>query len=140
MKKDIVLAKLFKTNEILRGQKEKNSDKDGKNKLNSKLNHSGKSLLCNLLDNDGINQRNLASLLSVSPQAVSESIKKLELNNLIRKEAGSQKNENLIFLTDFGRERSLELREKIHAHANMIFADFSDDELSQLYSLLDKIV
>lgn len=135
MDKDIVLAKIYSVNELLRNQKEKIVDLD--NKL--KINHTGKVLICSLLKNDGINQRNLASLLSISPQAISECIKKLEILALIEKKHGTQKNENLIFLTSTGRDFALKLREKIVVHADKVFSKFTDDELLQLYNLLNKI-
>lgn len=147
MKKSDVLAKFLKVNELIRNQRDIAENSNGRSQKidknidnnNVKLNHSSKSMLCVLLNNDGINQRNLAGLLSISPQAVSESIKKLESFELIIKENGSQKNENIIFLTDLGKDKAKLLRRKISAHANKVFKDFSDEELSLFFDLLNKI-
>lgn len=136
MEKDIVLAKLFEINELLRSQKKENLDDK---QFILKINHTGKEILRALLNNDNINQRNLAGLLDVSPQAVSECIKKLESLELVIKQSGTQKNENLISLTEFGFECATELNSKIIAHSNNAFKNFSNDELIQLYNLLNKI-
>lgn len=133
---DVVLAKLFKVNELLRAQKKENLLID---EFKLKINHTGKEILRNLLNNDSINQRSLAGTLDVSPQAVSECIKKLESLDLVTKQSGTQKNENLISLTDFGRDCATELNKKIIAHSNKALKDFTDDELLQLYNLLNKI-
>lgn len=132
MKKEQVLAKFFRVYECIFTQS-KNSP--------IKLNHTSKAILCNLLRNkeDTINQRNLASMLKVSPQAVCESIKKLENLELVIKKSGTQKNENLISLTKLGEEKATLLNEKIVNHSNEVFKDFTDDELQEFYRLLDKI-
>lgn len=138
MERDIVLAKLFKVNELLRAQI-RSKENDSSKPVGGKINHTSKEILRSLLNNEKINQRNLAGLLDVSPQAVSESIKKLEGMNLVIKESGNQKNENLISLTSTGYESATKLNEKIVAHSNNVLKNFSEEELIQLHNLLSKI-
>lgn len=137
MERDVVLAKLFKVNEALRTQikyKEKNSSQK-----EIRINHTSKEILRSLLNNNNINQRNLAGLLDVSPQAISESIKKLESLDLVIKVNGNQKNENLISLTEVGEQRAIKLNDKINKHSNEVLKYFTDEELTQFYNLLEKI-
>lgn len=78
--------------------------------------------------------------MRISPQAVSENIKKLEKLGIIIKEPGLQKNENYIYLTGQGIELSKIFQDDIDRHVAAVFQDFSDLELEQLERLLDKLV
>lgn len=104
------------------------------------LPHSGRKMLVILQEKGEINQRTLAHEVGISPQAASESIKKLELSGCVRKVSGTQKNEKLISLTDLGEEMADLLHLVIVLHAKQVFHRFSSEEVGQLGSLLDKLL
>lgn len=105
-----------------------------------KLPHSGRKMLAVLHQEGGMNQRNLAQKLGISPQAVSETVKKLETQGCITKVSGNQKNENLISLTPLGEELALLLFEIISHHAQEVFEGFTSEEVALLGKLLDKLL
>lgn len=108
------------------------------------LSHSGRNLIGTIYqkskNQQTCNQRTLAGDLGISPQAVSETLKKLESSACILKVNGKQKNENLIILTDLGEEIAILLDKIIVNHANDVFASFSQEELEQLFVLLNKLL
>lgn len=104
------------------------------------LPHSGRKMLVILQEKGEINQRTLAHEAGISPQAVSESIKKLELSGCVTKVNGIQKNEKLIFLTELGKEMAELLHLVIALHAKQLFQSFSHDEVEQMDSLIDKLL
>lgn len=104
------------------------------------LPHSGRKMLVVLQEKGESNQRTLAHEVGISPQAASESIKKLELSGCVKKENGTQKNEKLISLTDLGEEMANLLHLIIALHAKQLFHSFSLEEVGQLGSLLDKLL
>lgn len=104
------------------------------------LPHSGRKILVVLQEKGEINQRTLAHEVGVSPQAASESIKKLELSGCVKKVNGIQKNEKLISLTELGEEMAHLLHLVIVLHAKQLFHKFSSDEVGQLGTLLDKLL
>lgn len=142
-----VLAKLHQLSETVQEKRERGQqrwsedEKESFDKLHAlKLPHSGRKMLSVLSVKGGMNQRALALQLGISPQAVSESVKKLEHLGYIIKENGSQKNENLISLTEEGEEMAKFLIDLIGRHACEVFRTFSDDEVQQLGVLLDKLM
>ncbi|MFI3249593.1 MAG: MarR family transcriptional regulator [Eubacteriales bacterium] len=95
--------------------------------------------LCLLLKEGSMNQRTIAKNSNVTGQAVSEVVKKLEARELIVREQGELNNENIISLTEKGREKAMELQKKISITAKGLLQDFSIEEQIQLFSLLEKI-
>lgn len=108
--------------------------------FNLNLSHSARKTLALLTREGPQNQRTMAQLLGISPQAVSEMVKKLLLVQCIRKEPGKQKNENLITLTELGQNLGLLLEEVIQYHANELFSPLSTEELEELDSILEKLL
>ncbi len=104
------------------------------------LSHSARKTLALLSREGPQNQRTMAQLLGISPQAVSEMVKKLLQVDCITKEQGKQKNENLISLTDSGADLGLLLREIIEFHANDFFSPLNQEELEQFHSILVKLL
>lgn len=105
-----------------------------------KLPHSGRKMLAVLLKEGSCNQRYLAGQLGISPQASSETVKKLEKKNCIVKVNGKQKNENLISLTEYGEEMAHLLERVISNHAEEVFAHFSAKEVEDFGILLEKLL
>lgn len=145
MEKSLVLAKLFRFSELMSHDNPKQLleyAEDPRFHLlkNMNLPHSGRKALAVLSQEGSVNQRTLAQALHISPQAVSETVKKLESHQLILKINGTQKNENLISLTESGKELSSLLKEIIENHANQVFQEFTDSEVETLGTLLEKLL
>lgn len=106
--------------------------------LKNDMNKSSRRIMFQLNKNGPMNQRTMSKILSVSPQAISESVKKLEINNLIEKEIF--KNETLIKLTPQGIIKAEQFTEHFERHANELFEDFTDEELETFIRLSEKIM
>ncbi len=104
------------------------------------LSHSSRQTLVKLHLHGKINQRKLAQILDISPQAVSETVKKLLSLSCITRENGSQKNENILALTPLGENIARLLEEVIQNHAEHFFQGFSQEELEQFSFLMDKLL
>ncbi len=104
------------------------------------LSHSGRRCLAILWREGKQNQRNLAKSLEISPQAVSEIVKKLLEKGCILKEQGLQKNENFISLTETGAVYGQLLDKIIQIHGAEFLSPLSEEELWQLSLLLGKLL
>lgn len=97
-------------------------------------------ILMQLAVNPGINQKELARKLNVSPATVAISIKKLIKEGYISRENQKEDNRNnLLTITDSGRdvlEKSIKVFEKID---KQMFMGFNDNELEQLKNYLSRI-
>lgn len=151
MTNEIILMKLIGITEEVRhrqrGKHEKTrgtldhtseSTENRKNHRN-KMSPVAQNTLCLLLKEGSMNQRTIAKNSNVTGQAVSEVVKKLEARELIVREQGELNNENIISLTEKGREKAMELQKKISITAKGLLQDFSIEEQIQLFSLLEKI-
>lgn len=145
MKPETVMVKLIS----LLGCMEEDSSRHRKNRAQRpfgkeleecRLSHSAREALVILRKHDSMNQRNLAQYLGVTPQAVSETVKKLLLHGCITKENGLQKNENFIALTPLGEGLADLLQEIVAEHAQACFAPFSQEELVLFDHLLEKLL
>lgn len=106
----------------------------------SSLAHTARKILDILAQhNTGMNQRTLAKCVGVSPQAISVQIKKLEQRGFLIKTSGTQKNENLITLTEVGYQVGIVLNQAVKHHADHALRDFNDEECARLMELLCKI-
>lgn len=120
-------------------QKEEKDGQDNKVNGRQKVSITTVNILCLLLKKEVLNQRNIAKLIHVSPQAVSETIKKLFHEEFITKKQGALNNENIILLTEKGKEFAIKLEKRFELLANDVFADFSDDEIKLFYHFLEKM-
>ncbi len=100
---------------------------------------SARKLLCVLLREGSLNQRNIANMTNVTAQAVSEMIKKLEHKELIQKESGEINNENIISLTEKGMEIANKLEAQAQEYAEKLFAGFTEEEMKSLHNLIEKL-
>ncbi|MFI3253887.1 MAG: MarR family winged helix-turn-helix transcriptional regulator [Eubacteriales bacterium] len=105
-----------------------------------KLSPSGRRSLVLLAEKGTQNQRSLAHALDISPQAMSETIKKLLDHGCITKENGKQKNENFISLTPLGEDLAQLLVEMIQNHAEDFFQSFSEEDLLLFEKLLEQLL
>ncbi len=119
--------------------KENMTDEERMKRRNHKMSSATKNILCHLLNSEDINQQTLAKTMNISPQATSEIIKRLEGRELIIKTSGEYKNENIINLTEEGREVANHVDKKIKEDAKNIFKDFNEEELDLFSKLILKL-
>lgn len=132
------LHKILKLNEFVKLSIEKDK-KQNHHPLKNDLSKSSRRMLWVLRENGSLNQRTISKMLNVSPQAISESVKKLEANNLIIKDT-SNKNETIIELTKEGLKQSNALKDSIQKHANILLSEFSDEELIPIIEFINKLI
>ncbi len=137
MKKVDALQKIFQLSEYVKLSVKENSIKNH-HRLKTDLSKSSKRILF-LLTKGPLNQRAIASNLNISPQAISEAVKKLEVEDLVIKEKLT-KNETIIKLSPKGIEHSNHLHTIITEHSNSLLKNFSDDDLSYLIDMINKII
>ncbi|QVI34679.1 MarR family transcriptional regulator [Lacticaseibacillus chiayiensis] len=95
----------------------------------------GKVLLV-LADEDRLSQRQLANRLAMSPQSVNEFVYKLVSRGLVTLDSSPRdKRVKLVSLTSAGRETIENAAREVPTFLRAL----SDDELSQLTELLDKV-
>ncbi|WP_249030379.1 MarR family winged helix-turn-helix transcriptional regulator [Tannockella kyphosi] len=139
MDNDIVLGKFFATYELITKQKKNIHKDDDFSNYIDKISSTGRNILRILLKNGSLNQRTIAKYSNISSQAVSEALKKLVRDSLIKKNSGVINNENLIELTELGENIAIVLDRKIKNHASIVFENMSKDEIEQFYKLLNKL-
>lgn len=151
MKQDL-LMQFLQTSELLKygindnrkHHKNKESREVTKENINHRNSHKkmsfgARNTLLLLLNHERLNQRNIAKMLNISAQAVSEIIKKLLERELINKNNGELNNENIITLTAEGKVIAEKFNIKINLLADNIFKDFSEEEIKILENLITKI-
>lgn len=137
----MVLGKFYTVADKLKKERIANQKNEGGNKEEiAQISSSGRNILGILLNTTHVNQRTVASMMNISAQAVSENMKKLEQGGYIIRKEGMLNNENLIVLTEEGREIAVELDGRIRSHAEAVLANMTDTEVEVLYQLLDKML
>lgn len=102
--------------------------------------HGQGRLLSILLHQNGITQKELAELLTITPASVSELINKLEIGGYIEKKQNEEdKRITNIFLTDGGKFFAEKMEENHTEIAKDIFSSLNEDEQKQLISLLQTL-
>ena len=98
------------------------------------------SILDVLTRHDGLTQAEIALMLDMRQQSVSEALEKLEQNGFIRREQ-SQENRRkaLIYVTEEGRAMQKELKDRRDQTADAYFSCLSDEEKDTLYIILSKL-
>ena len=92
-----------------------------------------------LSQSDGLSQREIAELLNIRPQSASEAIASMEGQGLIEKRANElDKRSSLIYITQVGRQRQIDIRNEQIENARRIFEPLTDQEKQTLLELLDK--
>lgn len=97
------------------------------------------NVLCLLLKKGSMNQRTIAKNIGVSGQAISELMKKMQEENLIKRVSGEFNNENIISLTEEGIMSAKDAQIKIEQFGAKFFKNFTSDEICNLFFLLEKI-
>ncbi|MDO4565719.1 MAG: MarR family transcriptional regulator [Oscillospiraceae bacterium] len=98
-------------------------------------------LLALLAEEDGIAQRELLERADIRPSSLSEALDKLQKEGLIeRRENSDDRRESLVFLTEDGRALAVRMQERLAARAEALFAPLSEQEKTQLFELLNKLL
>lgn len=93
-----------------------------------------------LSKHDGLSQRQIADMLDIRPQSISEAITTLEERGLIRKEINEQDRRGLlIYITEDGLQMRTELHNERVQNAKRIFTSISEEEKQTLLELLEKV-
>lgn len=114
-------------------------DREKSPKRHHKMSPVWENTIIILYQEGSMNQRTIAHRMNVTGQAVSEMMKKFEEHEIIVREAGELNNENIVTLTEKGMKKGEELEEKISKLAEKMFAKFSDQDLTTLSLLLEKM-
>ena len=125
-----LLFKFFEVNELIKneikhqtGLKNKNKDKNEKNKS---LSLNAKNALRILADSKEINQRTLSKKLNITAQAMSEILKKLEQAQYIERKNNKINNENIILITEKGKEKAENFSKWFEVISNKVFIDMTE--------------
>lgn len=102
--------------------------------------HGQNRVLAVLMMQDGTSQKDLAYLLGIRPQSLSEALAKLEESDMIER----RHNENdrrvvNVYLTDAGRDRARKVAEDRKKSAADVFSVLTDEEKDQLSAMLGKV-
>ena len=90
--------------------------------------------------NEGMSQKDLAFLLGIRPQSISEMLGKLEEQGFIeRRTDENDKRVTKVFLTEKGREHAEHCAETHQAMAADVFSVLSEEEKDQLMTILEKL-
>lgn len=105
--------------------------------------HHGRGRIIALLSECGCSghtQKELAELLGVRPQSLSEALMRLEEDGLVRRERNKEdKRELRIFLTEAGKKLSFEINRGREKRAAEFFSPLTDEEKETLGILLKKL-
>jgi len=94
-----------------------------------------------LSKNDGLRQREIAEMLNIRPQSASEAIVSMEGQGLVEKRPNEHdKRSSLVYITQEGRQRQIDLRNERIENARRIFEPLTDSEKQTLLALLNKAV
>ena len=139
---DVELMRLvFHTGALARRKKHCSSDNaEGQNASSPPPKRGYGHILCVLSANDGITQRELAEILKIRPQSLSQAISKFIDDGLVEKrQFQGDRRKVLLFLTDCGRERLNEIQNTRVKHAEAFFSPLTESEKALLFSLLSKL-
>ncbi len=90
--------------------------------------------------NSGISQSELAKLLDIRPQSLSEAVKRLEKEGLIEiSRSESDRREHVLFATPLALEREEKMHEQRVEFAERFFSPLTDKEKEELFALLSKL-
>lgn len=102
--------------------------------------HGQGKILSILSREDGIGQKELADRVQIRAATLSELLDKMQKNGWIeRKNNENDRRKINIYLTNEGREISLQNREARHEMAETVFGILSDGEKETLKNLLDRL-
>lgn len=102
--------------------------------------HGQNRVLAVLMMQDGTSQKDLAYLLGIRPQSLSEALAKLEESGMIeRRHNEDDKRVVNVYLTDAGRGRARKVAEDRKKNAADVFSVLTEEEKDQLSAILAKL-
>ena len=108
--------------------------------FSSERGHGHGKILRALEQNDGMTQKELAERLGIRPQSLTDALVRLEQQGAItRTRSERDKREQLVCITDVGREQSRRVAELHQKAALMVLRDLEEEEKQQLLHLLTKL-
>ena len=97
-------------------------------------------LMCLARLGDKVSQRDLALNLNITPAAVAVTMKKLEKNGFVVKNVSEEDNRfNEVIMTEKGKKVVKESQRLFRETDEIMFSDFSEEELNQFEAYLDRI-
>lgn len=97
-------------------------------------------ILAMLQMKEGVSQKEIAFLMGIRPQSVSEALVSLEAHELIeRRQSADDRRVQQVFLTDKGRERAESYAAVRAESAAAILDVYTEEEKEQLITLLNKL-
>lgn len=97
-------------------------------------------ILSTVAENDGKSQQELAALLGIRPQSLSEALTSLEERGyIVRRQGESDRRKTLVFITESGAEKNRELSAVRTSRAEKLFASLTEEEKDTLIRLLSKL-
>lgn len=104
------------------------------------LNYGNPKIILYLLRNEGCQQSDIARECYVKSATLSTVLSNMEENGLIeRKHHEGNKRSYAIFLTSKGRKVFKAVKDQYDVTSDIAFSDFSEEEIEQLRSYLDRI-
>ena len=102
----------------------------------------GRGRMLGLLHDHGeMSQSQIASLLDIRPQSLSEMLAKAETDGVIvRRQSTEDKRQTLVSLTELGQSRVETFREVHRKHAEEFLDPLTDDEKTVLAEILRKLI
>lgn len=102
--------------------------------------HGQNRVLALLVMQDGTSQKDLAYLLGIRPQSLTQALDTLEKGGFIeRRQDEADKRVNRVYLTDAGRSRAAKVAEDRKQYAEGMFSMLTEEEKEQLAAILKKI-
>ena len=102
--------------------------------------HGHGKILRALEQSDGMTQKELAERLGIRPQSLTDALVRLEQQGAItRTRSERDKREQLVRITELGREQSRRVAELHQKAARMVLSDLTEEEKQQLLSILNKL-
>ena len=97
-------------------------------------------LLCLLLEEDGLSQKELAARLNVTPASITTMLGRMEKANLVfRKRNEADKRASKVFLTKHGLKMSQKITTLILHMNAQVLTDFRPDEKIVIFQMLQRL-
>ena len=97
-------------------------------------------ILSTIAENDGKSQQELAALLGIRPQSLSEALASLEEREyIVRRQGEGDRRKTLVFITESGRAKNDELSALRTSRAEKLFSSLTEEEKDILAGLLSKL-
>ncbi len=101
----------------------------------------GSRILMLLADGDGSTQAELAEMMDIRPQSLSELLGKLEDDGLIERRSDSDdRRAQRVFLTESGRVAADGVKDRHENHTEEFLAPLSEEECETLSALIEKLL